>query len=134
MDIEFQITTQEVSVIGLVMGQERVPRGREIELAHGAQLSYMGREPRGGRLGKAEYSYSFVLRIPHEIALDVGTSLVWDLVTRADRAALITSVGILTRETTVLVDPRNPEGKRVMATAIQALQRSPIPASLWLGE
>jgi hypothetical protein len=134
VDIEFQITTQEQSIVALVMGQTQVPRGMEIGLAHGAQLSYMGRELPDHRLGRVEIVYSFVLRIPSEIAVDVGTNLLWDLVTSADRAALITRFGILTREKTVEVNPRNPEGKRAIATAIQALQRSPIPKSLWLGE
>jgi hypothetical protein len=134
VDIEFQITTQEQSIVALVMGQAQVPRGMDIGLAHGAQLFYMGRELPDRGLGRVEVVYSFVLRVAHETAVDVGTNLLWDLITSADRAALITRVGILTREKTVEVVPRNPEGKRAIAIAIQALQRSPIPKSLWLGE
>jgi len=94
----------------------------------------MGRAQPSRELRQGEYVYSFVLRMPGEMAVDVGSDQLWNIVTRTDGVAVITRFGILTRDTTVDIDPRSPEGKQAIAAAIRALQRSPIPQSLWLGE
>ena len=134
VDVELQITTRGESIVALVMGQPVIPRGVDTLVAPCAQLSYMGRAQPSRELGQGEYVYSFVLRIPGEMAVDVGTDLLWNIVTSANSVAVITRFGILTRDTTVDIDPRGPEGKHAIMSAIRALQRSPIPRSLWLGE
>ena len=134
VDVELQITTQEESIIALVMGQPLIPRGVDRPEALRAQLTYMGRAQPSRELRQGEYVYSFVLRIPGEMAVDVGTEVLWNIITSTDRVTVITRFDILTRDTTVDIDPRSSEGKLAIATAIRALQRSPIPRSLWLGE
>lgn len=135
VDIELQITARGVPVVALVIGRNtQSPLGTAISVAQDAQLTYMGRAQPSRKSETCEYVYSFVLRIPAERAVDVGTDLLWNIVTSTESLAEITRFGILTREATVDVDPRGPEGRHAIEAAIRTLLRSPIPQSLWLGE
>jgi len=137
VDIEFQIHASERSIVAHIMGQAKaeVTRGRGVVVAHGAQLTYMGRElPYSSVTGSSDTVYFFALRVPDGVAVDVASDLLWDLLTSRDPEGLITAISIETKTERRPVDPHNPEDKRAVEAALRALQDAPIPQALWLGE
>ncbi len=134
MDIEFQVHASQPSIVAHIMGHRQAPRDG-VEVAHGGQLTFMGRElPNSTVTGSADTVYFFNLRVPDDVPIDVTTDLLWDLMTCHDPEGLTTALGIVTKTKLQPIDPHNAAEKDVIEAAVRALQEAPIPQSLWLGE
>jgi hypothetical protein len=135
VDIEFQVHALADRIVLQILDQRTFTR-EGIMIAHGARLTFMGRElPHSTVTGSPDTVYFFSVRIPDEVPVDDITNLLWDLMTARDPEGLITKIGVITKTKLQPVDLQNPgEGKRAVEAAVRDIQAHPIPKAHWLGE